>query len=268
VLDELAALLEERWSAAAGEPPTREQACECAAAVLDAFRTAFEAWYEDRTLDQHQPEELHRALVAVLEPVDLGALGCAAGIDDDLRAALLSVVVDRFQDIVLRGRQFERFEDVWCRWLQADARIDWTEERLPETLTALLADHLTGDAAADQLCGCAADLLAAVGAAFAGWRDTQVRAGTPFADFAPFDPGPVQLCADHAFDAGAADAVRDLLRDRYARYAEVSYLLRLVVDGLAGLRNTYPGGTLHDCDEGDDRNPIRLNQTALGSNVR
>jgi hypothetical protein len=54
---------------------------------------------------------------------------------------------------------------------------------------------------------------------------------------------------------------------RYTSYAQVSYLLRLVVDALSELRNTYPGGTLHDCDEGDDRNPIRLNQTALGSNV-
>jgi hypothetical protein len=268
VIDELAALLEERWRAAAGAAPTREQACECAAAVLAAFRAAFEAWYEDRTLEQHQPEELRRALVAVLEPVDLRGLGCAADIDDGLRAALLSVAVDRFQDIVLRGRQFERFEDVWCRWLQADARIDWTEERLLETLIALLRDHLVGHATADQLCGCAADLLAAVGTAFADWRDTHVRAGTPLDEFPPFEPGPVEPCADLSFDAGTADAVRDLLRDRYGRYTEVSYLLRLVVDALSRLRNTYPSGTLHDCDEGDDRNPIRLNQTALGSNVR
>ena len=263
VVDELAALLEERWGAA-----EREQACTCAAAVLAAFRDAFELWYEDRTLQQHQADELRRALVDVLEPVDLRDLGCAAPIDDDLKAALLAVAVDRFQDIVLRGRQFERFEDVWCRWLAADARIDWTEERLLDTLTALLAEHVVGSATPDALCGCAADVLTAFGTAFADWRDAQLRAGKLLEEFAPFEPGPVQLCPGLAFEAGTADAARDLLLERYARFTEVSVLLRLVVDAVSRLRNTYPGGTLHDCDEGDDRNPIRLNLTALGSNVR
>jgi hypothetical protein len=144
----------------------------------------------------------------------------------------------------------------------------WTEERLLETLTALPARCSPSSATADDLCGCAADVLAAFGAAFADWRDRQVRAGTPLEGLDPFEPGPVELCPDLSFEAGTADAVRDLLLERYGRYREVSYLLRLVVDAVSRLRNTHPGGTLHDCDEGDDRNPIRLNLTALGSNVR
>ena len=54
--------------------------------------------------------------------------------------------------------------------------------------------------------------------------------------------------------------------ERYATYTEVSYRLHVLVHALADLRNTYPRATLHDCDEGSDFNPVRLGQTALGSN--
>ena len=37
-----------------------------------------------------------------------------------------------FVDIALYGWQFERFEKAWCAWLDANAAIDWTEERLLE----------------------------------------------------------------------------------------------------------------------------------------
>ena len=143
-------------------------------------------------------------------------------------------------------------------------------ERLQETLAELLTDRLaeSSKAKSDHACACAAEILATFGTAFAEWRDANVRAGTPLDAFTDFDPGPIALCSDLAFIPGTADAVRTLLMDRYATYTEVSYRLRILVDALGALRNTYPTGTLHDCDEGDDDNPIRLSHTALGSNVR
>ena len=270
VVDELAEILEQHWGAEPGASPSHEDVCACAAAVLDAYRAAFDAWYADKTLEHHQPETVRAAVAAALAPVDLTVVGCAADIDDVLRAALDSVAVEYFSDIALHGRQFERFEDAWCGWLRADARIDWTEERLQESVTAILTEHLTApaDVAPDTVCGCAADILTAFGISFAEWRDENVKAGTPLDEFTAFDPGPLPLCADLNFKAGTADTLRAALMDRYASYVEVSYRLRLVVDALSDLRNTYPSGTLHDCDEGSDRNPIRLGQTALGSNVQ
>ena len=44
----------------------------------------------------------------------------------------------------------------------------------------------------------------------------------------------------------------------------MSYRLWIVLDLLSKLRNTYPGATLHDCDDGSDENPVRLGSTALG----
>jgi hypothetical protein len=37
------------------------------------------------------------------------------------------------------------------------------------------------------------------------------------------------------------------------------------VNLLSRLRNVYPGATLHDCDDGSDHNPVRLDNTALGN---
>ena len=53
------------------------------------------------------------------------------------------------------------------------------------------------------------------------------------------------------------------LRHATPRCRTASHVL---VHALADLRNTYPRATLHDCDEGSDFNPVRLGQTALGSN--
>ena len=37
-----------------------------------------------------------------------------------------------------------------------------------------------------------------------------------------------------------------------------------LIDVLQGLKTIYPAATLHDCDEGDDSNPVRLGSTNLG----
>jgi hypothetical protein len=67
------------------------------------------------------------------------------------------------------------------------------------------------------------------------------------------------------FKAGTADVIAALLGERYDAYKEVSYWLWVVVNLLSQLRNAYPGATLHDCDDGSDHNPVRLDNTALGN---
>lgn len=240
VIDDLAALLGDQ-----------SDACACATAIRDAFGDAFETWFAGRELQHHQPDSVRAELSTAMAAVDLATAGCAVPIDDGTAAALRAVAVDHFVEIALHGRQFERFEDAWCRWWRADARIDWTEQDLTGPVESILGGAGTADA-----------VLTFFGAQFASWRDTNIAAGRAFADFEPFDPDPIPL------DPGIAVALREFLLDRYIGYAEVSYRLRLLADALGALRNTYPGARLHDCDQGGDRNPIRLNQTALGSNAR
>ena len=67
------------------------------------------------------------------------------------------------------------------------------------------------------------------------------------------------------FREGADKEILNFLKDRYNSFKEVSFRLWNVVNILGELHNIYPVATLHDCDEGSDINPVRLNNTALGN---
>jgi hypothetical protein len=171
-----------------------------------------------------------------------------------------------FVDIALYGWQFERFERAWCKWLDANAAIDWTEERLLERVQAVLVANLIAPSVQESaICECARTILADYGVKFHKWMDDNVTAGTVFELFPAFVPPTVVLCPGMNFKAGTADVIAALLGERYDAYKEVSYWLWVVVNLLSKLRNTYPGATLHDCDDGSDHNPVRLDNTALGN---
>ncbi len=261
VVDAVASVLADRIA-------DRPAACACAAEVVASYGTVFTKWLEEHAGTHRPPAVITAALVvAFTADVDLAGVVCAGVIDADLRAALDALLVEHFARIAAAGYQFERFEDAWCAWLDADAAIDWTEERLQDTVVEILtAGVTTPEVKPDALCRCAATILATVGTAFREWMDAEIAAGTPPDQLSGFDPPAPALCTGLTFAGTVADAIRDLLRRRYRSYAEVSYRLHVLVHALADLRNTYPRATLHDCDEGSDSNPVRLGQTALGSN--
>ena len=234
-----------------------EKACPCANEVYAAYGASFETWFATQALTDDPPDVLAATLDDLFAEVDLKAVSCSAAIDPDLRARLQAELVEHFVDLARRGFQFERFEDAWCAWSTAEAVMDWTQERLQETVVELLDAGTTSAPDHQALCARAATILAAVGTAFRGWMATNIAAGTSLDAFPEFDP---------PIPPDVAKAVGDLLRQRYATYTEVSYRLHILLRRLGELRNTYPRATLHDCDAGSDVNPVRLGQTALGSN--
>lgn len=160
---------------------------------------------------------------------------------------------------------FDRFEAAWLAWSAEDALVDWTTERLPEAVAEILTAGLATPDTAEAVGNCAAAMLTTLGRAFGAWLDDLVAAGE-----SPDQAGPIvwpDTLPDCglSFQPGVVDAVLAFASDRYSGYVAVSYRLRLLVRELAGLRNTYPHATLHDCDAGSDANPVRLGHTALGS---
>jgi hypothetical protein len=267
VIGKLADLLIAKGLTTGGGSPGEEDACACANAIYHAFSTVFIKWYEDKTLDFIHADAL-AALIgaefnAGIKPSDLA---CTTVLDAALWAEVQTVMTLHFVDIALYGWQFERFEDAWCKWLDANAAIDWTEERLPTRARAILEANLLAPAVEDPaLCECAKAMLTQYGTAFFKWMQDNLSAGNAFENLTAFVPPPIALCAGMTFKPGTAEAIAQLLGDRYDAYKEVSYRLWVVVNLLANLRSTYPGATLHDCDEGSDRNPVRLDNTALGN---
>lgn len=191
---------------------------------------------------------------------------------DPLWVRVTILMVRHFVEVALYGWQFERFEGAWCDWLNANAGFDWTEERLQERIQAILAESLVSASGTrapleERICLCALAILTRYGAHFYQWMEGLFRSGA-YDPATPLPAFPVEIppdCAGLSLQEGTMERIRELLEDRYQAYREVSYRLRVVLDLLTRLNNIYPAATLHDCDEGNDTNPVRLDTTALGS---
>jgi hypothetical protein len=266
IVDVLTKVIEKEGVTQEGVRPTCQQALACAIAIHEAHASAFAVWYAGK----EQVILGRQAATTVLEPVFAAITAAGIACDLDLMLlwdALQAKLIDHFVDVIVHGYQFTRFERAWYAWLEEDVRFDWGEEQLVERVHAILKSHLLGSTKTD-LCACAEDMVKTYGKTFSDWMTENLNQGHELGgnnEFTTFMPPAIELCADATFDLGVEDAIREFLRGRYESYAVVSYRLSLLVRMLESLTNTYPAATLHDCDEGGDMNPVRLNQTALGS---
>ncbi|MBU5612518.1 hypothetical protein [Geomonas azotofigens] len=280
VLGQLASLLERDGHKGDGLPPSADEACACAIVIYRALSQVFQAWYQDKFLEHFHADTLKMELEilfdAKVKPEDIA---CVVLLPFELWSQVLALMVAHFGYIARYGWQYQRFEKAWCAWLQLNATFDWMEERLEERVEAILTRNLlsvspsktrgtgTWRSQSPRLCTCARALVTSFGMEFYQWLDGLFRSGS-FTPDAPLPTFPIELpqeCAGLTFQAGTLDQVRALLEERYHAYSEVSYRLRVVLDLLGALSNSYPPATLHDCDEGNDKNPVRLGTTALGS---
>jgi hypothetical protein len=172
-----------------------------------------------------------------------------------------------FSDIALYGWQFERFEDAWFAWLKTTSTFDWANERLLDKVETILANNLLPGKTLEEenICGCASNILSKYGMAFNRWMESNFKEGRTLEKFSAFEPPKLALCSEKSFKTGTKTKLTAFLTKKYQQYTQVSYQLWVVVNLLANLRNTYPGATLHDCDDGSDQNPVRLGSTALGN---
>lgn len=269
VVEQVIDLLLAEGRTADDKPLACDDACADARAILHLFSEVFSAWFEDKKLTFLRDDAWAATIGALFAAIPPPADGCKTAFTPVLWDAMRALMTVRFTVIASQGWQFERFEAVWRAWLDASAAIDWTEERLVEHVETLLAAGVqNASATSGALCDCARRIVTDYGTAFHAWMRDNFAASHAFEEFTPFAEPAVTLCAGLSFAPDTQPKIAALLKERYAAYARPSYWLWVVVVVLAGLRNTYPGATLHDCDEGSDVNPIRLDSTALGNYPR
>ncbi|MFC3443806.1 hypothetical protein ACFOKF_21890 [Sphingobium rhizovicinum] len=269
VVGDLADLFAAEGQTQGGGGPSAEEACASALSIYHAFSAEFESWYADRKFAFLRRDALEAMIAAhfATAPTPADAEGPVV-LSPALWTLVQAMMTAHFVDIAVNGWQFERFEWAWRHWLDADAAIDWTKEWLTERVEAVLTLNLTSIAQPGALCDCARRIVTDHGVAFHDWMEAGIAAGATLETLPPFSPPAVTLCSGMHFRADTDAAIGALLEDRYTAYRAPSYWLRVVVTLLAGLRNVYPGATLHDCDDGSDLNPVRLNNTALGNYPR
>lgn len=263
VIDVLQQVIDKRIITEGGIAPDCETSRACATALYTIVATKLVEWNAEQPLRIFAEETLPTLLKAQLSPITPADVACSLDLTN-VWADLLDRLVLRFVDVFRYGLQFDRFERAWYDWLEADARFDWGDERLVERVEALLKEQRVGPTTGD-ICSCAADILNTFGTAFNSWMTLNIGSGKPLSEFSPFAVPNITLCSNISFLPGTESRIESFLEDKYTSYTEVSYRLTLLVRMLEALTNTYPAATLHDCDDGSDQNPVRLNQTALGA---
>ncbi|MDR4498730.1 MAG: hypothetical protein MRK02_12550 [Candidatus Scalindua sp.] len=272
VIGELAELLEKDGQTEEGESPSEDDARDCAKNIYTAFSKVFSAWYKDKSKDYMHPDPLKETLENEFSTnVTSAGISCTFN-PDPLWGKIQEKMVEHFQQLALNGHQFDKLENTWHEWLKVNAGFDWTEERLHERVMAILAQNLesvsgTEKSTEEALCKCAAAILIQCGMQFHAWLETNFIEGRTPDKFTPEFKPDLKLCDGFKFKNrnNTAETIITLLKNRYNAYKEVSYRLRVVVDLLSRLSNIYPAATLHDCEEGNDQNPVRLGKTALGN---
>ncbi len=246
---------------------------ECALKIYGHYGAIFTEWIAGRKMERNTAEGWRAQIEALFQPVQAGHIDCGSAPSDEVWTAITGLLCDHFTQIALSGFQFERFSAAWQAWLEANAAIDWTEFRLQERLEAVLREGVAAmnpPPVSADLCAWAGGMLTDYGMKFYAWMKTRIETATSLADILSAAIPEPEIPDYKGFTATPEirAAVEDKLNFYYGddRLKTASYRLWIVLDMLAKLHDSYPPATLHDCDDGSDVNPVRLNQTALGGN--
>jgi hypothetical protein len=262
-----------------------ESTCDCSHALYDGFDALFQPWMSDQLLryrPRDQWEDDLRTLFAPLVPGDFPCLASADGWDA-IRMALL----DHFLELAVNAYQFDRFEVAWCTWLEANDPFDWyaLNQQLQRQTELWLLAH-AGITSQAEACHCAELLTSYYGDRFRQWIAEAVDQEIDLADEATWqnhltntvwpafredlnlarakDPD-FCLSTELLANAEAWDDLWTRWSVFYVDWVTVSYRLEVLLRIFQDLRSIYPTATLHDCDDGSDDNPVRLDNTILGT---
>lgn len=246
-----------------------EEACECADFVYELFHNSFQEWFEANTLKAFEPEELEIKLKTLFDQIEESDISCSFSAKSAL-PEIKKIMLDFFTKEALKSWKFEKFEEAWRNWLEANSQFDWAKEKLYEKVESILSKGVVKDPKTKNkppvLDPCVCAILEGYGAAWHEWLKQNFEAGKAPQSFDDFLPPAIEdlICTEYTFTPKTLEAVSTLLIQRFDHYTEVSFYLKTVVTRLAGLRNIYPVATLHDWDEGNDKNPVRLGKSTLG----
>lgn len=284
VFDRLITLLQEYL----GLDGADAAACTCANALYDTFDALFQPWIEPLALELYSPGQWGSQLRTLFADVALEDISCLEGISVAGWEAIQAQILLHFTDLAVAGRQFDRLEAAWCAWLAANAPFAWQAENelLRERVEALLSQHLGERTTTANACACAGWLLGYFGNQFRDWIGRLVDNNDEPTDqevllpqlasevweafredlraIIQYDPS---FCQLKVLSEGSHfwTELMGLLQASYGDWIEVSYRLHVLIHIFTSLKSDYPTATLHDCDDGGDDNPVRLNNTILGT---
>ena len=259
-----------------------EDVCQCALDVYAGFELAFQTWVADQTLALRSRGQWESAIQAVFAGFSQADFPCLSTMSAAVWDRLRQVLLAHFVDAALYAYQFDRLEVAWCAWLESNAPFNWQAEteQLQARTEALLRNSL-----GTMACQCAGKLLGYFGDRFRLGilnlidqdllPDDETAVGNLFATArAGFMQGLATIVTTDPNFCHISNLlgngilwndVLNLWQTIYTSWVEVSWRLTRLIAVFSELKSVYPTATLHDCDDGADDNPVRLDSTTLGS---
>ncbi|WP_262965039.1 hypothetical protein [Methylobacter psychrophilus] len=194
---------------------------------------------------------------------------------DQIGNTVFEMLTDHFTRITEANHWFlyTRFKTAWAGWLEANAKFRWDNEQVLRKME--LALSVLGISRSNVLTRKrrTSQLAERFGAIFSEEMRTNALEDKIF-NTREEQQKEVLRIFNLAFTGNKIRDFGIILKDEnelakkfsniYSRYIDVTIKLWKVLLSLSKLQSIYPPATLHDCDDSNDDNPVRLGSTMLG----
>lgn len=267
LINALAMLLQEKGRNAGNARPGESSAQKGAEKIVNHAQSFFDEWAANaetkpvaKTAISSQLEALFRNKIESFEVMYSGVKNY------DIIGNTIFELLVRYFTISFEGMLYKHFKEAWEEWLNLNADADWCAGQVVKKIEQRLS--IPHDAAER--------LARKFGDRFSETMKMNVLDGVTLSSpkkavlkiaSKAFPNNPEKTTtkvSGIALKKSQISDLHDTLAEIYAEYAEVTMALWRVLLLLSRLRSDYPPVTLHDCDDGNDANPVRLGSTSLG----
>jgi hypothetical protein len=276
---------------ASDEKPTPLEIEQALEAAWTAFKAKFDEWMEGKGEEFFELESTRKELKLFFENNDPVADITNPVLSNwaALKTELIGKMAAYFATVAVDGLQYTRLLAAWQDWRATAAHTDWCADMpLRDNLERLILDFETKKVFENQgrlalkpdevdlVKNCACELLETFGQAYyervtaklltindqPEWDLTKLVASI-FEEI--FTKNKFKCAGLRRFLSKERQAIVALFIKMYPNeLVETSRKLKRVIGLLSNVKSIYPPATLHDCDEGNDENPVRLGSTAIG----
>jgi hypothetical protein len=270
----LAYLLHNKGRTAGDARPVFKYASAGAKKIHDAADSVFTAWMKTGQYRLTESSGLHKVLDDLFRKTLDPLSGIYSGVSnyDVIGDELFTLLTNHFADIVTADQWFiyDRFDTAWKAWLETVSASPFRNgcsgdfaRILEPVMAGMIGSWLdpseTSRLAVEEFASLFSDTMRQLASTGASAGDPEKTVADIF-DIAvkekPFDSS--------SLSAAEKGTLKKLFVSLYAPRVEETLKLWNVVMMLAKLRSVYPPATLHDCQDGNDQNPVRLDSTMLG----
>jgi len=275
LIERLAYLLREKGQNARHAKPPVIQTRNGATKIHSAAQKQFRAWIEQFPAGAVYPADRSQAIETLMQHILDNLASIYPGVKNynEFSQEIQDLLVEHFMEVLEKNDWFlyDRFVKAWQTWLAAQSSIDRCNEEIAglvrlwlQELPAPSPDVLTAER-----------IITRFGEEFSIKMKQNVLEGKNFVHQEGILESEISNIFNTAFPLAQImqvtvtskqkDALLDIFILVYRDLADISMKHWDLVLLLEKLHNVYPVATLHDCNEGSDENPVRLNATALGT---